>query len=210
MFDIKRIITKALLAVTFALGASTAWAIPTYHVNIDSSQFVGKGGAMLLSFNSKQAATSAFADVSNFGGIFEYELSRSGAVTGAIPGMVNFANSGNLNYLMHKVTLGGMLSFDVTFHGDFETIPGSFGALFGVALVDLDTGDYHGAENNLIEFDLNPPSDDGGTPTIKIDNPTRIVTVTTNAVPEPSDLLLVMTGLGLVAFVRRRTSKATR
>ncbi|NHZ92128.1 PEP-CTERM sorting domain-containing protein [Massilia sp. CCM 8733] len=208
MFDIKKIITKALLAVTFALGATAAWAGPSYHVSIDSSKFVGNGGAMYFSFNSVQAATSAFADVTNFSGAFEDEILRGGSVLGDIPGLVTFANSGADNYLMQSVVLGGIFGFDVHFRGDFETVAGSFGALFGVALVDLDTGEYYGGNGNLVEFQLTPPG------VVDVDNPTRIVTVTPllppTSVPEPSDLLLVMTGLGLVAFVRRRSGKAAR
>ncbi|WP_187363012.1 NF038129 family PEP-CTERM protein [Massilia aquatica] len=210
MFDIKKIITKALLAVTFALGATAAWAGPTYHVAIDASKFAGEDGAMYFSFNSLQAATTAFAQVSNFSAGFEEEVLRGGSVYGNIPDTVTFDNSGVDNYLSQAVKLGGVLSFDIVFGGDFETFPGAMGALFGVALVDLSTNEYYGG-GNLVEFLLQPPTTGGDPSTTTIDTPTRIVTVTTvppTAVPEPSDLLLVMTGLGLLGLVRRRSGKA--
>ena len=204
MFDIKKIITKALLAVTFAIGASAAWAGPTFHVDVDTSQFADKSGAFFLSFNGKQNATSAVAKLSNFTGNFGNELLRAGDVSGNLPGALSFRNSQPENSLLQFAELGGMFGFDITFSGAFETIPNKFGALFGVALLDLEVGGYHGVQGNLLEFALMPPG------VVTFDNPTGIVTVVRVQVPEPSDLLLVMTGLGLVAFVRRRTNKAAR
>ncbi|NHZ41016.1 PEP-CTERM sorting domain-containing protein [Massilia sp. CCM 8693] len=165
---------------------------------------------MYFSFNSLQAATTAFAQVSNFSAGFEEEVLRGGSVYGNIPDTVTFDNSGVDNYLSQAVKLGGVLSFDIVFGGDFETFPGAMGALFGVALVDLSTNEYYGG-GNLVEFLLQPPTTGGDPSTTTIDTPTRIVTVTTvppTAVPEPSDLLLVMTGLGLLGLVRRRSGKA--
>lgn len=208
MFDIKKIITKALLAVTFAMGASAAWAGPSFHVDVNTAQFAGKSGAFFLSFNSKENATSAVATLSNFTGQFGGELLRSGDVEGQLPGNVMFANGQPENSLLQFASLGGMFGFDISFSGDFETVPNPFGALFGVALLDLEGGGYHGNNGNLLEFSLTPPG------VVTVDNPTRIVNVVPlvppTSVPEPSDLLLVMTGLGLVAFVRRRATKAAR
>lgn len=208
MFDIKKIITKALLAVTFAMGASAAWAGPAFHVDVNTSQFAGKSGAFFLSFNSVDNATSAVATLSNFTGLFGGELLRSGDIDGKLPNAVVFGNSEPENSLLQFATLGGMFGFDIAFSGAFETIPNPFGALFGVALLDLQSGGYHGNNGNLLEFMLTPPG------VVTVDNPTRIVNVVPlvppTSVPEPSDLLLVMTGLGLVAFLRRRATKAAR
>ncbi|RSZ57132.1 PEP-CTERM sorting domain-containing protein [Massilia atriviolacea] len=202
MFNFRTFVKQALLAATLAFGIGNASAGPTYHVDINTSQFSGLGSVDFV-MSGFFGASGAIATVSNFTGALGEEFDRSGSVVGALPASVSLANTMMFNSVSHDLTLGGMFGFDVSFSGDFLTVPG-FGSTFSVSMYDA-LGDYLTQSVSVVEFSLIPYSvDNDAAVRYTTDSIVRV------AVPEPSDLLLVLTGLGLVAFVRRRATRAAR
>ncbi|MCE3604888.1 NF038129 family PEP-CTERM protein [Massilia sp. P8910] len=200
MFNFKTFAKQALLAASLAFGIGNATAGPTYHVDINTSNFSGAGSVDFL-LSGFLGASGAVATVSNFSGAFGTEAFRSGSVVGTLPNALVFDNSKPFNSITQNLTLGGFFGFDVSFSGDFLTVPG-FGSTFSVAMFDA-VGDYLLPGDSLVEFNLKPIAADGAA---KVSfEAANIVHV---SVPEPSDILLVITGLGLVGFVRRRSAKA--
>ncbi|ATQ78494.1 hypothetical protein CR152_31255 [Massilia violaceinigra] len=202
MFNFKTFVKQALLAATLAFGIGNATAGPTYHVDIDTTIYSGAGSIdfWLSSFNG---ATGTIATVSNFTGSLGAETYRIGSVNGVLPASTKFDNSDSFSSVTHDVVLGGKFGFDVNFSGDFLTVPG-FASTFSVAMFNA-LGEYLVQPDYLVEFSLTPVTvDDAASVTYTAARNVRV------SVPEPSDLLLVMTGLGLVGFMRRRAAKAPR
>ncbi|HEX8612579.1 MAG TPA: NF038129 family PEP-CTERM protein [Telluria sp.] len=200
MFNFKTFVKQALLAATLALGVGSASAGPTYHVDIDTTNYAG-AGSIDFWLSSFTGATGATATVSNFAGKLGAETFRFGSVAGALPVSASFDNSESFSSVTHAVTLGNKFGFDVNFSGDFLTVPG-FASTFSVAMYDA-VGNYLVQPDFLIEFSLTPATfDEAASVSYSAARNVRV------SVPEPSDMLLVMTGLGLVALVRRRSRKA--
>jgi hypothetical protein len=202
MFNFKTFVKQALLAATLAFGIGSATAGPTYHVDIDTTNYAG-AGSIDFWMSSLTGASGALATVSNFTGSLGAETFRFGGVGGALPASTGFDNSQSFSSVTHDVILGNKFAFDVSFSGDFLTVPG-FGSTFSVAMYDA-LGNYLVQPDFLVEFSLTPVTFDN-TASVAYSN-ARNVRV---SVPEPSDMLLVMTGLGLVGFMRRRSGKAAR
>lgn len=202
MFNFKTFVKQALLAATLAFGIGSATAGPTYHVDIDTQGYTGTG-AIDFWMSSFNGASGALATVSNFTGSLGSETFRFGGVSGALPAMTGFDNSQSFSSVTHDVTLGDKFGFDVNFSGDFLTVPG-FASTFSIAMYDA-LGNYLVQPDFLLEFSVNPLTfDDAASVTYTAARNVRV------SVPEPSDILLMMTGLGLVALVRRRSGKAAR
>lgn len=199
MRNLKSFIKHSLLALAlFASGAALAG--PTYRVSVDTSTYSGQG-LMDFTFLANIGATSASALLGNFGGAFGAEYERSMGVAGAIPGGLAFDNQDGGSYLTQFVNLGGLFSFDVRFEGDFATVDNVDGSQFNVTLYSEDFGGFIGVEGSFASFALLPPSngEPGGTLVSSADG-----FATVAQVPEPSDLLLALTGLALMGLVRRR------
>ena len=196
MFKLSTLFSRALLALAFACGAGTAVAGPTYQVSINTSAFAGTSGFLDFSFLALGTAAPAFATVSNFSGALEAGSIPSGDVTGALPGVVAIGNTTAFNDLLQAVTFGGLFTFDLTFMAD----DAGAGSTFGVALVNDSMTDYLGVSGNVVEIGVQP----GAAASVST---TAFSSV--NVVPEPSDLLLMLSGLAVMgAIVRRKQGTA--
>jgi hypothetical protein len=203
MFNPKNILRQCLLAVALFSSAVTAMAGPTYHVDINTTGLSGTGA---LDFYLTPGLTALPLNVtlSNFSGNFgAVDTGISGDFAIGPNGSFSLSNDALLNaYLYRSASLGsGPLSFDVAFSGAFLDTVGNEGSVFSLALYD--------ANNNVIDngdgiaiFNLLATS-----PTvIELSSFAR---ANVSVVPEPSDMLLMLTGLGLVGFtVRRRKAPA--
>ena len=200
-----RFFRQCLLAVTLAGSALGALAAPiNYHVTLDTrSAALPATGLLDLTFGALIGAAPATATVRNFSSNVGAVAYSDGAVVDNGNGSFVIGNdtSNILNYLDLAASFGGFINFDLAFDDGFLTGSG-FNSTFAVSLLD-DSFQYLGSPLGDLTFELVP----GAGITVKSNSPFATV----SAVPEPSELLLMMTGLGLVGFmVRRRKAAAAQ
>lgn len=196
MFNSKNLLRQCLLAVALFGGAAAAFAGPTYHVNVETGGQIGLGA---IDFFLDPAVTAAplTATLSNFSSNVGPFASSSGDYTLGTNGNFSLSNQDTLPYVQRDLALGGPLTFDVTFDGAFFDVFGggstfSFGLYNGVGLFGVGTFDLDASGGPIV---INFVAD-GIEASSTLAEP--------NAVPEPSSVLMIMTGLGLVGVTARR------
>ena len=193
-----RFFRQCLLAMTLAVSTLGALAAPlTYHVTIDTrAQGLPASGLLDLSFGALVGAAPATATVRNFSTNIGAAASSDGAVVDRADGSFVIYNdtSTAINYLDLVATFGGFIDFDVAFDDGFLG-NGGFNSTFAVSLLD-DGLMYLGNPLGDLTFELLPGTGITVSPGSAF--------ATASAVPEPSEMLLMMTGLGLVGFMLRR------
>lgn len=191
------LLARTILAVCLLSGAAPTLAGPLYSVSIDTAT-LGSGPAYLgLYFMGLADAAPATATVEHLTGALTGVASATGAVTGAAPGPLVFGNANGGGDWFQAVTLGGVLSFDVS----FALEAGDVGTTFGWALFD-DAG-YLGADGDLGTISLQPGAGPGGVYLLANQSVLSHVSV----VPEPSTVaLMLLAGLGMAWTARRRRS----
>lgn len=193
MINAKTFLRQCLLAVTLAATALGALAGPTsFHVNLNTSA-LAKPTYIDLFFSAASNAAPASATVSNFTGAFGSVDYADGAVVFNADGSITIGNSPFSNMVGFKVLFGDTFGFDVSFNSDFLNGNSIDGSTFSVSALDAGLNPIGGP---LVTFDL------FGGAGIAVGADGQFASVT--AVPEPSELLLMMTGLGLIGFVHRR------
>jgi hypothetical protein len=193
MNHFKDLLAKLLLAALLLGGAGQAAAGPAYSITIDTST-LGAGPAYLgLYFLGLADAAPATATVDNLSGALSGPASLTGQVAGSAPGPFVFNSAGGGGDLVQEVTLGGVLSFNVS----FTLGAGNAGSTFGWALFNQSS--YLGADGDLGTVSLQP----GGAPAdaYVVNNFSALSSV--QPVPEPSSIALLLAGLVLLAFHRR-------
>jgi hypothetical protein len=187
MMNFKTLFSRALLVL--ALVSGSVFAGPMYHVSISTRSFSGDGG-LELTFAGAGTDLST-ATLSNFGGAFGEVLDASG-VTGGVDGTLSMSSA--QSWLWQAVTFGGLFSFDIAFDGPASGVDGTTFA------VNLTQGqDYLVA--GAAQIDLLP-----GTEPVVTGSDIALVTPAAD-VPEPSTLLSVFTGIGLLGFTLRRRAR---
>lgn len=201
MFNFKRIIQHALLALSLAIGSGAAIAGPTYQVTVDTSSLEGGSGLLDFWFMSGFAgAPAATATVSNFSGLFGGEYARFGEVNGAVPGAVTISNADGENFLTQEITLGGKFAFTVSFDSAEAALDNLTPSLMAIGLFNAD---FSAMLASVAEFTLVPGIDGmPGQVTVVVGDIARVAEV-----PEPSDLLLMLTALALMAAVAQRRAR---
>jgi len=194
MFTPTSTFARSLLALALLAGSAAAMAAPTYHVSIDSTGQSGNG-ELILAFLTEDPAPTAVASVTGLSGAllgtgtaYNDATVDFGAHTLRLP-------SGQNGYLF-DVALGGKFSFDVGFNVDNV----AYEAIFGAALSDLDGNYLTGTD--LVDITLSPDS-----AIQAVANPAYASVEAVSAVPEPSTLLSMVTGLGLLGFGLRRRAR---
>lgn len=196
-------IRSAILAAAMALGASPAFAGPMYHVSIDTSAIAEASGLLDFALLSNAASPDlTTVTLTNFTGNFGAEYARAGEVSD-ITGGYAIGSGAGASYLTRIVNFGGMFGFNVGFADGFGGIDG---VGLEISLFDLDMTHYLGLDGALVRFDLVPAMGlDLSFVTVSDNN----AFATTSAIPEPSELLLMFTGLAMAGFmVRRRKHRA--
>jgi hypothetical protein len=190
------------LAALALLASHAAWASPIYHVSVDTRGYAGD--ALLdFTFLANAGATPASAVLTNFSGAFGATFDASPGVAGAIPAGVVLGNQDGGDYLTQFVQLGGLFSFDIRFDGAFATTENIDASLFAATLYNADFTGYIGDAGSLVEFALTPQINGipGGI------GVTAGGLANVSAVPEPSSLLMVLGGMGLLGFHLRRRAR---
>jgi hypothetical protein len=202
MFNFHHIVRKALLAAALAFGSAAALAGPTYLVTIHTQNVDAETGLMDFNFYTTGDAVGGIVSLSNFSGAFGLEVDRAGTATGAIPDAVSFSSGMTSNYLTQSVVFGGDFSFNVTFSGDYETVEGLYAPTFQVSLYD----DFLSIEYGMaVQFDLLPAlnADPAGV-LVTVPDADLASVAQMAEVPEPSQLLLMLSALALAGFALRR------
>ena len=195
MFNVKHLFSHAVLAFSLAGSAGAALATPTtYHVAIDTTSVAGDA-LLNLTFDGAGNAGPATAKLSNFSGNYGAVYEALGAVSGNIATILSLSNTTTDNYLSQFVTLGGRFGFDVMFDVD-NSAPGT---QFSVALYLPEYAGYALGSESLATINLVPEGS-------ALVNTGRFASVSevSAAVPEPGQMLLMLTGLLLVAAAVRR------
>ena len=203
MFNIQTLLRQAMLALVLcgATLAAHADVIPaSYRVTINSA---GQPDAAMLdmSFASFGGAAEATATVSNLQGAFGLVDWIEGDVAILPDGVYTISNQGT-NYLTFDITPGGAFSFDVAFSGAFLTEMGDFTSSFSAALLDGGylplVGEFGDAIFSITQLSAT------GAAAISFETSEIGAVSAATEVPEPSELLLMLTGLALVGAMARR------
>jgi len=205
MFNVKTFLRQAALALALASSSLAALAGPIgFHVNVDTNGRTGQGFLDLM-FNTS-GTTPLTASISNFSGAFGSPVIAEQVVFNPDGSFVlaNLPDFGS--YLRFDVSLGGAFGFDILFSDDQSMDLGDGGSLLSVGLGDADgvLGDPFG----IVQIELRQGL---GLGTLYADAGFAEVSAVTAAVPEPSDWLLMATGLALLgASLRRRRNNTGR
>jgi hypothetical protein len=195
MLNLKKILSRSLLAV--ALGAcGSVFAVPVYHVTIDTRTLGNSNAVLDLELGALTgSAAPVTATLNHFMGA--YGASEfSGSASGSIGSSVRLVNDAGYSGLLQSIMLGGLFSFDLSF--DVGT-GGLDGSSFTAMLYNPDFSATLGMDTPLVAIDLMPGQADVVSPANAF--------ASAIAVPEPSTLLSMVTGLGLLGFGLRRRAR---
>ncbi len=206
MFNFNTFARQALLAASLFLSGGVAIAGPSYLVTIHTQAYSGESGLFDFSMGgSDGAALLAIADLWDFTGNFGDEQDRTGSVSGDLASGVTLTNASASNYLTQWAILGEDFSFKVRFSGDYA-LESDSGSQFAVLLYDAGLGEVL---DYAVQFQL-VPFNNGEASMVLVDaNPltTEVLALADTDVPEPSQLLLMLSALALAGAAMRASRK---
>jgi hypothetical protein len=194
MFNPISTFARRLLVVALLTGSSMAMAGPTYHVDLDSSSQSGSG-YLVLDFLSTDPAPTASAHISGWTGAFLGTGMPYTDETADFVARTLDLHSG-LSGFLFDVGFGGHFGFDVSFDADNVPVAATFGAALS------DAGGNYLSGDDLVDITLSP--DQPAALAVNAAYATVTAVPPASAVPEPSTLLSMVSGLGLLGFGLRR------
>jgi hypothetical protein len=201
MTNVQTFIRQCLLALALAGAALGALAGPiNFHVDLDTRTLSGNG-LISLSFTKLVGAGPVTAKVTNLTGPVG-GVAATGAVSGDASGFTIANGPDADNFADIDAPFGGLFSFDIAFSGAFMDEVGLQTSTLYVFLLGTDYSSQAGdALFGVASLTVQP-----GVGIVR--NAAFPAFVGITAVPEPSELLLMMTGLGLVGLMVRRRKAA--
>jgi len=196
----------------FAVSASA----DTYLVTINTLSIAGTAGSLDFNFNPGSFASQA-ASLQILGFSSDGTLAGSpqltGDVSGTLPSTVTFDNGTGYNDYFEGFTYGSTLSFDVSLYGPALSSPNGVStsrstfafSMFSDAAGTIPVLTTDTTDGFAFTVDVNL---DGETTVTNYSAVTNVEPQTGTVTPEPGSLLLLATGLMLLAVVRLRISAA--
>lgn len=202
MFNAMRFLRQAVVALALAGSSLAALAAPiSFHVDIDTTS-LADGGFLDLQFNGLLPATPATATFSNFSGAFGATDFMDNVVLN-LDGSFTLANGPDFgSYLSFNVGFGGLLGFDVLFNDDYSLDGGTDGSSLTVGLFN-EAGAIGSDDGIIARIDLIP----GFGADAQVTGQFATIGAVDADVPEPSDWMLMATGLALLGFTLRRSAR---
>lgn len=201
MFNFTNLMRKALLAMALVVSSGAALAGPTYLVTMHTQAYSGESGLLDFSLGGSADSPLAIAKLWNFNGAFSDEFDRTSNVDGSLDGAITMDNTRASNYWTQGVILGDDFSFNVQFSGDFETVDSAWSTLFAVVLYDASLSEMWAIP---AQFELlSAFNGDPAAVLITADADTSVTVI-----PEPSQLLLMLSALALAGLALRRSRQA--
>jgi hypothetical protein len=200
MFNFKNLLARALLAFTLAAGAGAAVAGPTYHVDVNTAALGGTSGYLDFLIVGQGDTATTTATLSHFMGNFSGDVYTDNA-SGSVAAGATLGSSATLNEFALWAGFGGNFSFDVSFDQAIDDIAG---ALLQIALIDADFSYLAPTSGDIAQFSLQPGQPIGLTPSAFA---TISLVPDVSDVPEPSDWMMMATGLALLGFTLRRRAQ---
>ncbi len=202
MFKITTLARKALLAAALVFISGAAMAFPSYQVTIHTQAYSGESGLLDFGFNGNADAPMGIATLWNISGDFGAEFDRVGGVEGDVATGLTFTSGAASNFLTQAVILGGDFVFNISFSGPVTFMDGASGLTFGVGLYDAE---MQFPFEFPVQFDLIPAFNGDPAGLFVSANPDSTTVVELAAeVPEPSQLLLMLSALALAGVALRR------
>jgi hypothetical protein len=207
MFKITTLARKALMAVALVFSCGAALAFPSYEVTIHTQAYSGESGLLDFSFGGNADAPVGIATLWNMTGDFGAEFDRAGFVLGAIPSpSPTFTSGAASTYLTQSVVFGGDFVFNIVFSGPIQFMNSPSGLTFAVGLYDAGMTEQWDIP---VPFELTPAFNGAAASLAVTTNPDSAeVRDLSVQVPEPSQLLLMLSALALAGVALRRSRQA--
>ena len=192
-------VRRLALASALVLGAAPAFAGPMYHVEINTAGVDAASGLLDFGFAGTTNADLSTIKLSNFSGTFGAAPAQTiGDVVVLGAGYTMSTAIDGMAFLTRAVNLGGEFGFDIAFADNYT---GTDAITFAVALYGDNFAALAGVPFPLVTMQLFPAA--GQDPAyVGVSDSNGFATST--VIPEPSELLLMLTGLALAAFLTRR------
>lgn len=193
MSNLKNLFVRALLALSFLALAPAALAGPVYRVSLNTEAWKGQSGFLDLSYGGLVGSGTGSAFVSNFSGDFDdgvevyHDNEKS---SGSREEGFTLVSGDMLAFVSQAVRFGDTFSFDLS----FGTLGDGLAADFGIGLTDVDyfaLDGFPGFTFTLLAGEDTPLPYE------------QVPGVGVVAVPEPSEWILMATGLFLLGATRR-------
>lgn len=202
MFNITTLARKALLAAALVFASGAALAFPSYQVTIHTQAYSGESGLLDFGFGGYDDSPVGIATLWNISGAFGDQYDRSGNIEGDVATGLVFTSGAASTYLTQSVILGGDFVFNMSFTGPVQFMDSPSGLTFAVQLYGTDLSDWL---DMPVQFDLIPAfNGDPASLSVTANPDSATVTELVADVPEPSQLLLMLSALALAGVALRR------